>query len=140
HEPKPVVPPQLPVMEQARREWNPEPPTDGSLWSEASVNLFSDDKARRPGDLLLVRVDQRSIGIKEANTDTRRKSSISAKIRYFLGLEDSINRLTGYTGKAGADPGEPGWNPNNLIEATSENSYSGEGATERSDRLTATIS
>ena len=123
-------------------QWRPGPPTDGSIWSQAAVNPFSDDKAGRPGDIVLVRVNQRSIGTKKANTDTSRKSSISAKIKYFLGLEDRINDLTGYTDAAGAAaaPGTAGWDPNELISAESSRSFAGKGATERSDTLVATIS
>lgn len=121
---------------------------DGSLWSpEQSGNLFADDKAFRRGDIILVKVVQKSTASKTANTDSARKSSISANIQYALGLEKAINKLTHYTnmtsttdasGKTTTATGP--WSPNDLINATSGRAYSGQGSTSRDDQLQATVS
>ena len=112
---------------------------DGSLWKPGfSLNMVSDDKAWRAGDILQVRVVQKNSGTKKANTDTSRKSSITAKIKYLLGLEEDINELTEYT--QNNPKGSGSWDPNNLIEAQSEKTFKGSGSTERTDDLTATVS
>ncbi|MCE5231078.1 flagellar basal body L-ring protein FlgH [bacterium] len=120
--------------------WKPAPPSDGSLWSASSVNQFSDDKASRRGDIVLVRINQKTAGTKAANTDTSRKASISAKIKYFLGLEDDVNKLTDYTKAGGGTRGTATWDPVNLIDASSDRSFKGEGSTNRTDTLVATVS
>ncbi|MCL5271281.1 MAG: flagellar basal body L-ring protein FlgH, partial [bacterium] len=94
--PAPFVQPQIPSLASASR---PEAaPTDGSLFAASrAADLFADDKAFRRGDIVLVRVIQNSSGTKKANTDTSRNMSLSANIKYFLGLEKDINKLTDYT-------------------------------------------
>jgi flagellar L-ring protein precursor FlgH len=130
YEPHPVAAAIEPLMPQAQ----PAPPsvelTAGSLWSpETQIPWFANDKAQRRGDTVLVRVLQKTSGTKQANTDTKRESSITAKILYWFGLEDNIGDLAGYD-----DPNQ------NLIEAQSSREFSGQGSTERSDTLQATVS
>ena len=140
YEPNPVPAPILPVSALASPRRGPVPQTDGSIWvPDQSENLFSGDKAFRKGDILLVRVIQRNTGTKQANTGTQRKSTISAKIKYALGLEKTINDLTDYTNK-NADGTTGAWDPNDLISAESSSEFKGQGSTERSDALQATVS
>lgn len=136
YEPNPIPAPQMPVAQAANPVRQPAQPADGSLWNpDLGVNPFAGDKAFRRGDIVLVRVVQKNTGTKKANTGTARKSSIAGKIKYLFGAEDSINKLT--TDEATL---ASGGDPNNLIEATSSNEFKGEGSTERSDQLTATVS
>ncbi len=138
--PNPVAAPPAPAPAAAMTAWHPAPPSDGSLWSASSVNQFSDDKASRRGDIVLVKVNQKTVGTKAANTDSTRKASITAKIAYLLGLEKDANKLTDYTQKGGGTRGTSTWDPNNLIEASSERSFKGTGSTNRTDTLVATVS
>lgn len=140
HKPKLEPTPMAPVSVFANPDFDEDRRTPGSLYSESHGSIFSDDKAYRRGDIVLVRVVQNSRGSKSASTDTRRDSSISARIRYLLGLEESINGLNGYTDNTTAVPGTAGWNPENLIEASSSSQFQGEGSVERNDTLQATIS
>ncbi|MEN6626587.1 MAG: flagellar basal body L-ring protein FlgH [Candidatus Sumerlaeia bacterium] len=140
YEPRPAAPAMMPSPAAAMASWKPAPPSDGSLWNAGSVNPFSDDKASRRGDIVLVRINQKTVGSKAANTDTSRKSSITAKIKYWLGLEDEVNKLNKYTQDGGGKRGTSTWDPVNLVDATSERSFSGEGSTNRSDALVATVS
>ena len=70
YKPHPPVVPILPVMTAAIPVLGVGPAAhggDGSLWSpEMSGNLFSDDKAFRRGDIILVRVVQKSSASKTA--------------------------------------------------------------------------
>lgn len=137
-EPQPIIPPVLPVMPAANPNPDFSPRADGSLWTPGlSGNPFSDDKAFRRGDIVLVRVVQKSSGTKKANLDTKRNSSISANIKYLLGMEKGINSVTGYAGAAAAATAAAS---NDLINAQSARQYSGQGSTERTDDLTATVS
>lgn len=138
HEPAPQPAPMQPVLIQARSTAAPQPASDGSLWTPTAQQWFTDDKARQPGDILLVRVRQSNTGTKNANTDTSRDSSISARIRYLFGFEDKVNSVTGYSDNAA--PGSAAWNPEPLVEASSNSQFSGSGETARSDTLEATVS
>lgn len=140
YEPHPVAAAPVPPPAAAMTAWHPAPPSDGSLWSASSVNPFSDDKASRRGDIVMVKVNQKTVGTKAANTDTTRKASITAKIKYFLGLENDANKLTNYTQNGGGTRGTSTWDPNNMIEASSERSFKGTGSTNRTDTLVATVS
>ena len=112
---------------------------EGSLWpGYMNWNWFSDDKALRKGDIVLVRVAMNNKGKKDASTETDRSSSIAATIKWFLGLENGINKLTDYNVPSTDD--NPAYNPNELIKAESTRSFSGDGTTERRDDLTATVS
>lgn len=141
HRPRPQPAHQLDLTGPLRMDWETEPGTDGSLHTPNSGSLFSDDKAMRVGDTVMVRVIQDSKGTKKANTDTKRSTSIAAKIKYWLGFEDELNSLTGYT-QTEPEPerGTSTWEPNDLLSATSEKTFKGEGSTERNDSLEATIS
>lgn len=137
--PHPKDQPQRALAPEARPNYTPPPPSKGSLWSAQTVSLWTDDKAFRPGDIVLVRVAQRNNASMKGNTDTKRDSSISAKIKYFLGLQDTINNVNDYD-QIQPNISSPDWNPPNLVEASSSSKFSGSGATSRSDTLEATIS
>ena len=122
--------PRIPAVEQRLPEAYPQlkaqVTTDGSLWQSDTVSIWADDKAYRRGDIVLVKVSHKAEGAQNAKTDTKRTSSIKATISKFLGFEDNIIEAT---------TGTP-----DLLDATSSNSFKGEGSTERKDDLQATIS
>jgi flagellar L-ring protein precursor FlgH len=87
----------------------------------------------------MVKLVQNSAGSMKGNTETERSSSISAKIKYFLGLEDDVNELTGYTDiQPAGDPAT--WDPPELMSAESNSKFTGSGETARSESLKATVS
>ena len=139
YEPNPRAAPMRPVAREAQVAWAAPPRTDGSIWSDAAMPLFTDNKALRPGDIVLVKVVQNNTGAKNADTNTQRASTISAKIKYLFGLEKGINKLADYSNKA-AGGAAAAWDPNNLVDAESANSYKGSGETKRTDTLVATVS
>lgn len=127
YEPNPQPKAPLPIMPQA------DPPPvdiaslDGSLWpAHTNWNLFADDKAIKQGDTILVLISQKNEGIKNATTETKRESKISASIKRLFGFEDEIQKAT--TGDA------------ELLNIESSSEFSGSGRTERKDDLTATVS
>jgi flagellar L-ring protein precursor FlgH len=57
----------------------------GSLWAtDRAGSLFEDTRARRVGDLVMVRVEENASGTKEADTSTERSSSLSTAIDTFF--------------------------------------------------------
>jgi flagellar L-ring protein precursor FlgH len=132
--------PKQAVAPEAKTAWKPASVSDGSLWSANAGSIFTDVKAYHPGDIVLVNVDQTNSGSKSANTGTSRDTSVSATVNHFFGLEDKINSLTGYTKDSGVKKSSSSWSPVPLVDASSSNSFTGKGSTDRSDSLTATVS
>jgi len=90
----------------------------GSLWStQTAGSLFEDTRARRVGDLVMVRVVENASGTKNASTNTSRDSSLSTGISAFFAA--------------------PVANRNINVGVT--NDYDGSGKTARSGRLTALV-
>ena len=111
-----------------------QPPTalekrTGSLWrANVSQNyLFSDVKAANTGDLLTILVFENDSGAKAADTSTESKATVLEGITQFFGLTTQL-----------ADK-NPTIDPSQLINADSERTFEGKGATSRSGKLTATM-
>ena len=101
--------------------------TEGSLWSEGSVGMFEDARARRVGDILTVEVEERSDASRDAATRTARSSSTSLGISAFF---SAMQKLVS---------ANPGVDPMALVGAASEAEFDGAGTTKRSGELRATL-
>lgn len=108
----------------------PAPKTEGSLWQEdAPLNdMFSSAKARRIGDIITVRIVESAKAKNKADTNTERKSAMSAGITNFFNLESKFPST------------RPDFNPFARVEADFKNNFDGTGETTRSGDLTAIIS
>jgi len=104
-----------------------EPVTTGSLWTDGQGDLFSDNKARNLGDILTVVIYEQASASKEATTETDRKSSASADITKFLGLEEKIADILSNS------------DPTDLINASYKSDFEGSGTTTRKEDLVATL-
>ena len=111
-----------------------QPPTalekrNGSLWrANVSANyLFSDVRAANTGDLLTVLVFEDDSGAKSADTSTENTASITEGISQFFGLTTQLAQKN------------PTIDPDELINADSERTWEGSGATSRSGRLNARL-
>ncbi|MBF0097631.1 MAG: flagellar basal body L-ring protein FlgH [Magnetococcales bacterium] len=105
-------------------------PRKGSIWQTSDRNtLFLDNKARNIGDIVTVQIVETSNAKKEAKTDLTRSSS-------------NDFGLTGFLSPAGAFGAKlPGATGNALTAGTtSDNSFSGDGKTERKSVLKAIVS
>lgn len=104
---------------------DPKPQSPGTLWNGDEGNWLSDVKARRTGDIVTVIIAEKASASKEATTATDRSSSIAAGISSLFGLEKTMvnNGLT----------------PSALIDANSDNKFSGSGKTTRTENLVATL-
>ncbi len=96
---------------------------DGSLWREDGqmVSLITTPRAGRVGDIVTVQIVESSSASNSATTTTGRSSSIAGGIEKFFDLEDYV---TPYTQVAGG----------------LESDFEGDGSTDRSGKLKATIS
>lgn len=112
-----------------------EPGVSASLWQESRSNneLFRDDRAWQPMDLLTIVVSEKSEGKKEANTEVKEQSTVEAAINNLLGYETDLKKLLDSKTTGTADVTK-------LLGASSKNDFKGEGKTNRKGSLTAKIS
>ncbi len=97
----------------------------GSLWQDSSNGLAEDAKARRKGDILTILIAEQSSASKQANTATKRETSVSAGIPNLLGIESAgLARSLDLA---------------NLLNASYASKYNGSGSTSRDENLRATI-
>ena len=122
--PPPVMPSQALVIPPS-----PEASRDGSLWRPTLGDnyLFTDDRARFPGDLLTVLVLESDSGSREASTGSENSSSVEASLEQFFGLPQQLQLKN------------PDINPSQLVRAASKRTWDGEGATARKGNLTASV-
>jgi flagellar L-ring protein FlgH len=117
----------IPEVSRSQMTVSKEPVTSGSLWTENQGDLFSDNKARTLGDILTVAIYEQASASREATTETDRKSSASADITKFLGLEEKIADLFKNS------------DPTNLISTSYNSDFEGSGSTTRKEDLVATL-
>ena len=111
--------------------YKPPQPSEGSLWTDNSQNLFIDRKARMVGDLITVRISENKKAKLHAKTDTNRDSSITANADFFGYLKaleranntDILTRL----------------NRQSLINTSFKPTFVGEGTNDRDGTITAYI-
>jgi flagellar L-ring protein precursor FlgH len=106
------------------------PPANGSLWhAEMAQNYaFLDVRARFPGDLLTIVVDEQSNGSKTAATDGKNDSSISASVQDFFGIPAGAVKIL-----------PSGFNPEGIVTAEMKRDSTAEGSTSRNGKLSARI-
>jgi flagellar L-ring protein precursor FlgH len=102
----------------------------GSLWRDnVSANfMFTDVKARNPGDLITIVVSEDASGSKDAETSTKTKTAVSGSLSQFFGLPQQLQKH------------QPNIDPTALIEAESDREWDGQGTTNRHGKLSALMS
>jgi flagellar L-ring protein FlgH len=96
----------------------------GSLWpKDDHVFFYADQKARRVGDVLTVRIVEAAEASNAADTGLSRKSSISARVDNFFTAKKFL--------------GVP--LSQNAVESSSENAHVGSGTTTREGKVTASM-
>jgi flagellar L-ring protein precursor FlgH len=96
----------------------------GSLWRDGrpTSQLFTDARALRNNDLVVIKIEEVADAKRSAATDLSRESASEAKITAFLGMLEKLNK----SGKVD-------------LAGMSKSSFKGEGKTDRSEYLTATV-
>jgi len=100
--------------------------TPGSLYANQR-GLFEDDRARHVGDLLVIEIDERETATRTSSTRLKRKGANSITAPKALGLMAKLKRNF------------PDIDPSELLALSSDHSFDGNGQTQRSGRLTATL-
>lgn len=110
-----------------------DPGMTASLWREnrGTNDLFRDQRAWQPMDLITITVSENAEGSKQADTEVKSKTSIEAAIEQLFNFDDDLK-----SGKANAATIDP----SSLINASTKNEFKGEGETSRKGKLKAKIS
>lgn len=128
---KPIAydPNQQPVFRSANAA-APDAAGQGSLWQADAplVALFTDQKARRVGDIVTIKIVESSAATNKASTGTDRSSSMSASLDAFFNAEKRYP----------AD--QPFFNPFSKVAGGLQSEFQGTGTTKRSGDLNADIS
>jgi flagellar L-ring protein FlgH len=109
----------------------------GSLYNDAEADfLFSDNRARKVGDIVLVNIVENTKGKNKADTTAQRDSSIGLGVNSFFN-KDKIGlipfagaNILGMKGNTGSTK---------LVEASSISALKGKGETTRESTVTATV-
>lgn len=95
-----------------------------SLWTGAQKGFFRDQRAKTIGDIMTVVIDIDDKGKMENATDRSRSTNESAALPKLYGLEAAASQ---YLPEA--------IDPTNLVDGTSSSSYSGDGTTDRKEKI-----
>jgi flagellar L-ring protein precursor FlgH len=108
---------------EARRAAAEEQYNAGSLWTSSGQysNLFRDMKARYVNDVVTIRVLESTQAVSSASASNNRKSGMSAGIDQLAGLQDGVKELP------------------ELVSASGQISFNGQGATNRATQLQTTL-
>lgn len=99
-----------------------------ALWQAGARNFFNDQRARRIGDILTVRIDISDRASVSNESERRRQSNTSIGVPNLFGLERTAQRAAG-----GA------FDPATLVEAEGTSRSQGQGSIAREDRVTLTV-
>ncbi|MFH1019411.1 MAG: flagellar basal body L-ring protein FlgH [Pseudomonadota bacterium] len=103
---------------------------EGTIYAAgSSLDLYADSRAKRVGDIVLVRIVETSKANKEANTKTERESTVSGGVSSLFGLETWL-----------ADKNSRFSPSLTELQARLTNDFEGKGKTDRKSTVTATIS
>ena len=123
-----------PILTQAVDIPQPAELNPGSLFNPASAELlFADNRARRVGDIVRIKVVEESKATNKATTDTSRDSSTELGIEYLID-QRLVNRGMS---ALGVSSGQIGETP--LVSARSSSSFKGDGETKRESKITAIV-
>ena len=120
------------IKEPQFPDYRPPKRAEGSLWSEMSgISLFPDRRARKIGDIVIVRIVEDPEAKLNANTSASRSSTINAKLKalgWMQALAEKNSRLA-------QKPGE-----DDLINASLSSKSDGKGSSDMDGHVRAYIS
>ena len=113
-----------PVVDHALQTIEMKNTRTGSLWNNSGSTMFTDPKAHRVGDLVMVLVQENASATRSLGTQKSRKSSHSSSLAGLFGLEKNIL---------------PNFNPALAMDTSNNKSFAGSGQTTNSDSLLASV-
>jgi flagellar L-ring protein precursor FlgH len=116
-----------PYTEPETQQANP-----GSIFSESSPLLFEDTRARRVGDIVLIKIVENTKASNRANTTTDRKSTVDVGVSAAFGRSTVSPLVYGgsLAGRVGGDP---------IVGANTNLKHEATGQTVRENSVTTTI-
>ncbi|MBX3155915.1 MAG: flagellar basal body L-ring protein FlgH [Deltaproteobacteria bacterium] len=102
-------------------------PTNGSLYAEGSVGLFEDAIAGRIGDILIVKIDEKDLASRQADTKLDKADATS------YGLPNAVGFVAALQKKY------PDVDPGKLFASTSEQKFTGNGSVARQGHVSAIL-
>ena len=120
--------PREPMQLVSARDPAPQPASSNSLWRVGARAFFNDQRASRVGDILTVQIDIDDSAKTINSTTSSRTSGMTAGVPHLFGLESSLGRIL---------PG--GFDPANAVETSSSTNNAGQGAVNRSEKISLTI-
>lgn len=104
-------------------------PAQGSLWVEQGGlgEMFINQKARRIGDIVTIKIVEAASATNQASTNTDRKNDMSIGLSNFFGLENRYTATSSF------------FNPFSSLTSGYDSEFEGAGATKRSGALEAFI-
>lgn len=125
-QPATVHPPQYDLPRVATHE---AAPPEGSIFNAGtSTSIYSDRRASRVGDILLVKIVETSTGTQRASTKTKRDSEVGADFSSLFGFEKWLSKKN------------PNLSPSAAMQLGFKNDFEGNGETRRNSSVSATIS
>lgn len=103
------------------------PASEGSIFTGGNALLFSDQRAKRVGDTIIVDIVENTSSKMDANTDISRESTTEAKIPYSAGFLDALKDSNSR------------FDPANIIISSTKNDFKGKGTSDRKGQITASI-
>ena len=100
------------------------PQQANSLWTGEKQGFFKDQRAKTVGDIMTIVIDIDDKGKMENATDRTRTTSETAGLPSLMGLEGSLDKIL-----------PEAVNPASLISGASNSSYSGDGTTDRKEKI-----
>lgn len=115
-----------PIVDQALQSSETVNTNSGSLWNNSGSTMFTDPKAHKVGDLVMILVQETASATRSLGTKKNRQSQHGASLggQVDLGQAFSIN---------------PTLRPTAALDITNKKSFSGSGETTNSDSLIASV-
>lgn len=102
-------------------------PANGSLYADGANGLFEDPIAGRVGDILVIKIDERDIAEHQADTKLDKSDATAYGLPNAFGVVAALQKKY------------PGIDPAKLFASTSDQKFTGSGATKRQGQVTATL-
>ncbi|MDX8387687.1 MAG: flagellar basal body L-ring protein FlgH [Ghiorsea sp.] len=113
-----------PIVDQALLNAEHVNTNTGSLWDNSGSTMFTDPKAHRVGDLVMVLVQENASATRSLGTTKSRQSKHDSSLAGLFGLEKSI---------------APNFDPSLALSTSNNKSFAGSGETTNSDSLVANV-
>lgn len=115
------------IIAQYLQNENQEIKNNGSLWQSGSKGFFKDNRAKNVGDIITVKVGVSISAETSASTKASQSNSSESGVTNLLNYADNLAHRGLGLGSAG------------LLDTDSNRSFSGSGATDRTDSLNTTV-